>query len=430
MSALTRHRVILGDSRRMTALPDASVHLVVTSPPYWQLKDYGRADQIGYHDSYAEYVNHLNLVWDECARVLHPGCRLCVNVGDQFARAYLYGRYSVIPIRAEIVKFCLARGLDYMGAVIWQKVTTCNTTGGGAVMGSFPYPRNGILKIDYEFILVFRKIGKAPRPTPEAKEASRLSAEEWNTLFAGHWNFPGARQHAHLAPFPEELPSRLIRMFTFVGDTVLDPFLGSGTTALAALKLGRHSVGIEINPDYRIIIEKRLADAGTLHARVEFAEETPAAADFAALVETLPYVYRGEGAPARTRDARKRSFGSSVTGREQPRDEYVRAAQVLSPSLLKLADGRTLRLAGIKDTSRTRRQARAFLEDLLAGKRLYFREEPALPPRNGELPAYLYLANRTSVNARLVKSGLVAVDPEGTWSQKARFLRYAKEVAH
>ena len=252
------HRIIIGDARVMPELAEASVHLVVTSPPYWQLKDYGGEGQIGYHDAYRQYLEGLNLVWEECARVLSPGCRLCVNIGDQFARAVYYGRYKVIPIRTEIIQFCESLGLDYMGAVIWQKVTTCHTTGGAVIMGSFPYPRNGIIKIDYEFILIFKKPGQGPRVTPEIKEASRLTTEEWNTYFYGHWNFPGVRQNGHLAMFPEELPRRLIRMFSFVGETVLDPFLGSGTTSLAALKLGRNSVGYEINPDFEPLIRERL----------------------------------------------------------------------------------------------------------------------------------------------------------------------------
>lgn len=150
----TYHKIINGDSRDMGDLKDTSMHLVITSPPYWQLKDYGTEDQIGFHESYESYINNLNLVWQECYRVLHNGCRLCVNIGDQFARSVYYGRYKVIPIREEIIKFCENVGFDYMGAIIWQKKTTTNTTGGGVQMGSYPYPRNGILKIDYEFILV------------------------------------------------------------------------------------------------------------------------------------------------------------------------------------------------------------------------------------------------------------------------------------
>jgi len=243
----TSHKIIFGDSRRMSEVAEESVHLVVTSPPYWQLKDYGGAGQIGFDNSYEDYINNLNLVWNECARALHKSCRLCINIGDQFARSAHYGRYKVIPIRTEIIKFCESAGLDYMGGIIWQKVTTTNTTGGGTVMGSFPYPRNGILKLDYEFILIFKKPGKAPKVSKQIKEASRLDPEQWEQYFSGHWNFPGEKQEKHLAMFPEELPRRLIRMFTFIGDTVLDPFLGSGTTALTAKKLGRNSIGYEIN---------------------------------------------------------------------------------------------------------------------------------------------------------------------------------------
>ncbi|MBN1756426.1 site-specific DNA-methyltransferase, partial [bacterium] len=187
----TSHKIIIGDSRQMESVKDNAVNLVVTSPPYWQLKDYGDGNQIGFNDSYEEYINNLNLVWKECYRVLGNGCRLCVNIGDQFARSVYYGRYKVIPIRTEIIKFCEVIGFDYMGAIIWQKVTTCNTTGGATIMGSYPYPRNGIIKIDYEFILIFKKRGKTRSVPKDIKEASRLSKEEWNEYFYGHWNFSG-----------------------------------------------------------------------------------------------------------------------------------------------------------------------------------------------------------------------------------------------
>lgn len=125
----TIHKIIHGDSRQMNLVTDESVHLIITSPPYWQLKDYGTSDQIGYHETYESYINNLSLVWKECHRVLHPGCRLCVNIGDQFARSVYYGRYKVIPIRTEIIKFCETIGFDYMGAIIWQKVKIYDTTG-------------------------------------------------------------------------------------------------------------------------------------------------------------------------------------------------------------------------------------------------------------------------------------------------------------
>lgn len=254
----TNHKIIIGDSRNMAELQDNSVHLVITSPPYWQLKDYGSPNQIGFNDSYEDYINNLNLVWKECFRVLNDGCRLCINIGDQFARSVYYGRYKIIPIRTEIIKFCETIGFDYMGAIIWQKATTMNTTGGATIMGSFPYPRNGIIKLDYEFILIFKKLGEAPIVSREIKEKSKMSKEEWNQYFTGHWNFNGVKQDKHLAMFPEELPKRLIKMFSFVGDTVLDPFLGSGTTTLAAKNLDRNSVGYEINKKFLPIIKEKI----------------------------------------------------------------------------------------------------------------------------------------------------------------------------
>jgi site-specific DNA-methyltransferase (adenine-specific) len=300
------HKIIIGDAREMREVPDASVHLVVTSPPYWQLKDYGVAGQIGFDDTYADYIANLNRVWSECSRALHPGCRICINIGDQFARSVTYGRYKVIPIRTEIIKYCESIGLDYMGAIIWQKVTTCHTTGGAVVMGSFPYPRNGIVKLDYEFILIFKKLGRAPRPSKEAKEASRLTTAEWNEYFYGHWNFPGEKQDSHIAMFPEELPRRLIRMFTFVGETVLDPFLGSGTTAKVARELERHSIGYEINPDFLPIIRRKL---GGGNGAVEIVEQ-------AARARATRRRRAGAG-PDRVRDPRERSYGSVIA--YQPR---------------------------------------------------------------------------------------------------------------
>lgn len=191
MCHITKHIVINGDSRQMSELEDESVHLIVTSPPYWQLKDYGTENQIGFHNDYETYINHLNLVWKECFRVLHKGCRLCINIGDQFARSTYYGRYKIIPIHTEIIKFCETIGLDFMGQIIWQKVTTMNTSGGANIMGSYPNPRNGIVKLDFEYILLFKKQGNAPKPSREQKENSIMTNEEWNTYFNGHWYFPG-----------------------------------------------------------------------------------------------------------------------------------------------------------------------------------------------------------------------------------------------
>ena len=242
----------------MSLVSDESVQLIVTSPPYWQLKDYGTVNQIGFNDSYEDYINNLNLVWNECFRVLEPGCRLCINIGDQFARSVYYGRYKVISIHSEVIRFCEEIGFDYMGSIIWQKTTSMHTTGGEKVMGSYPYPRGGIAKIDFEYILLFKKIGKAKMISREVREASKLTSEEWKEYFSSHWTFAGARQDRHIAVFPEELPKRLIKMFSFVGDIVLDPFMGSGTTALAARNVGRNSIGYEINNKFRLFYEEKV----------------------------------------------------------------------------------------------------------------------------------------------------------------------------
>ena len=233
-------KIILGDNRAMPEAADGSIDLVVTSPPYWHIKDYGVPGQVGYGQSLHEYLKDLYRVWGECFRALRPGGRLCINIGDQFARAAVYGRYKIIPLHAEFIAQCEDIGFDFMGSIIWQKKTTMNTTGGAVVMGSYPYPPNGLVEIDYEYIQIFKKPGAAKKVSKEIKEASKLTKEEWKEFFYGHWHFGGARQVGHEAMFPEELPRRLIKMFTFVGDTVLDPFLGSGTTVKVALGVGRN----------------------------------------------------------------------------------------------------------------------------------------------------------------------------------------------
>ena len=321
----TLHKVIIGDSRQMKEIPDESVHLIITSPPYWQLKDYGNRKQIGFNDSYEDYINNLSLVWNECQRILREGCRLCINIGDQFARSVYYGRYKVIPIRTEVIKFCESVGFDYMGAIIWQKVTTTHTTGGATVMGSYPFPRNGILKIDYEFILIFKKYGNSPKVSGEIKEQSKLTNEEWNQYFTGHWNFSGEKQDKHLAMFPEELPRRLIKMFSFVGDTVLDPFLGSGTTSLAAKNLNRNSTGYEINEDFLPIIKDKLGvQQSTIFQDVTFEiirQEEPRI-DFKEEIKKLPYIFEDPIKFDKKVDPRKFRFGSKIDNSHSERETY------------------------------------------------------------------------------------------------------------
>lgn len=306
----TKHLLINGDSRNMSHIPNESVHLVVTSPPYWQLKDYGTDNQIGFNDTYESYINNLNLVWKECYRILMPGCRLCINIGDQFARSAYYGRYKVVPIHSEIIRFCETIGFDYMGSIVWQKPTSMHTTGGEKVMGSYPYPRSGIVKIDFEHILLFKKLGKAPTPSQKTKEASALTMEEWTEYFSSHWTFNGAKQNRHIAVFPEELPKRLIKMFSFIGDTICDPFMGSGTTALAAANLGRNSIGYELNKNFRAFYKEKVID-GCRDKQCEYSfSEDNSSLDYQAAIDTLPYCYVDVHKIDKQVDVKVRNYGS------------------------------------------------------------------------------------------------------------------------
>lgn len=305
----TSHIFVHGDSRKMSKVKDSSVQLIVTSPPYWQLKDYGVDNQIGFNNSYEEYINNLNIVWKECERVLSPGCRLCVNIGDQFARATYYGRYKVVPIHSEIIRFCETIGLDYMGTIIWRKQTNMHTTGGQKVMGSYPYPRGGIVKMDYEYILLFKKLGKAPSVSDKTREASALTHEEWQTLFNAHWNIPGARQDGHIAVFPEEIPRRLIKMFSYVGDTVLDPFMGSGTTALAAYHLDRNSIGYELNPKFRHYYEQKVIEGN--NGDFAFLEDKTDIGIKSCLA-ALPYRFVDNKALVNIVDVKQETYGSKM----------------------------------------------------------------------------------------------------------------------
>ena len=417
---ITTTSIIIGDSRNMSELKEESVHLVITSPPYWQLKDYGNGSQIGFNDSYEDYINNLNLVWKECYRVLHKGCRLCVNIGDQFARSVYYGRYKIIPIREEIIKFCETIGFDYMGAIIWQKVTTCNTTGGATVMGSFPYPRNGIIKLDYEFILIFKKLGESPKVSREIKEKSRLTTEEWNEYFYGHWNFSGEKQDKHLAMFPEELPKRLIKMFSFAGDTVLDPFLGSGTTCLAAKNLDRTSIGYEINRDFLPIIKEKVKGEHT----VIFQEKK--GVDFKKEISKLPYIFKDPVKFDKKIDPKKLRFGSKIDNSTHHRETYYSVKEIVSPEIVVLNNGLKVRLIGVKEKKEINEKALQFLNEKLNGQKVFLKFDAAKYDNEGNLLCYLYLKNKTFVNAHLIKNRLATVDSSLSFKYKNKFFALQK----
>lgn len=420
---MTEHKIIFGDSRSLNQMRDQSVQLIVTSPPYWQLKDYGTEDQIGFNDSYEDYINNLNLVWKECNRVLSDGCRLCINIGDQFARSAYYGRYKVIPIRTEIIRFCETLGMDYMGAIIWQKTTTMHTSGGGAVMGSFPYPRNGILKMDYEFILIFKKLGKAPKPTQQQKEQSAMTKEEWGAYFASHWQFNGVKQMGHIAMFPEELPKRLIKMFSFAGETVFDPFAGSGTTSLAAKNLGRNSIGYEINKEFEPIIREKL-DADQIKlgddAEVVFTEDK---IGNHASFDQLPYIFTDPHRMDKKIDVKKLQFGSRLDQSKAKREELFRVKQVIAPDKIELSNGQIVHLLGIKANSTYQEQAVRFLEEKFKNRRVFLKyDDTVKEDAEHKLMCYVYLDNKTFINNHLIRTGYVEVDTSCDYTCQKKFL--------
>lgn len=420
----TTHTCIFGDARKMSDVAGKSVHLVVTSPPYWQLKDYGSEEQIGFNDSYEDYINNLNLVWNECYRVLHDGCRMVINIGDQFARSVYYGRYKVIPIRTEIIRFCETIGFDYMGAIIWQKRTTMNTTGGATIMGSYPFPRNGIIELDYEFILIFKKPGKAPVVSKEVKEQSRLTKERWRECFSGHWHFAGERQNGHLAMFPVELPKRCIEMFTFVGETVFDPFMGSGTTAIAAYHAGRNSLGYEINADFTNNLSSRFTEIGMpAQAGYNLYMRSSRQPDFNVEneIDQLPCRFHDPVKCDCKNSVQHGEFGSKIKSTDKRREEYFKVKNILSPVLIQLNDGRRIRLLGLKPKPDVNSEATEYLKLKLDKSSIYLRFDEVTEDGEDNVLAYVYMKNRTFINAQLVKRGLVDVDEGVEFGMKGKF---------
>lgn len=412
----------------MNLVPDKSVQLVITSPPYWQLKDYGTENQIGFNDDYETYINNLNLVWKECYRVLDDGCRLCVNIGDQFARAVYYGRYKVIPIRTEIIKFCESIGFDYMGAIIWQKQTTTNTTGGASLMGSFPTPRNGILSIDYEFILIFKKLGVSKtKVSKEIKEQSKMTVKEWKEYFSGHWAFGGTKQDGHIAMFPEELPKRLIKMFAFKGETVLDPFMGSGTTLLAARNLERNAIGYEINPEFIEIAKEKLnvKQKDILDTTYEF-DKDYIAINVDKEFDNLPYRFVDFQKLDKKVDPKKLQFGSKIDKDSGQREDYYTVKEVISPELVKLNNDLIVRLIGVKEKASVNGSAKQFLQDKTKGKKVFMKFDNQKYDDENNLMCYLYLKNKTFLNAHLIKEGLAEPNCEIDFKYKDKFQSYIK----
>ena len=248
----TTHRLVNGDARDLSFSADASIHLVVTSPPYWNLKRYNEnPDQLGHIQDYEAFLFELEKVWRHVYRILVPGGRLVCVVGDVCVARRDFGRHLVFPLHADISVICRRIGFDNLNPIIWHKIANASyeVANGSKFLGK-PYEPNAIIKNDMEFILMQRKPGGYRKPTEAQRDASKIRKEEFARWFQQIWNITGASTKQHPAPYPLEIATRLVRMFSFVEDTVLDPFCGSGTTMVAALRSGRNSIGVEIDPEY------------------------------------------------------------------------------------------------------------------------------------------------------------------------------------
>jgi site-specific DNA-methyltransferase (adenine-specific) len=255
----------LGDARDLSFIPDASVHLVVTSPPYWTLKQYapGNKAQLGDVEKYENFLTELDKVWRECARVLVPGGRICFVVGDVCIPRKREGRHYVMPLHADIQVRARKLGLDCLTPILWHKIANGVTEaeGNGAGFYGKPYQPGAIVKNDTEFILLLRKGTKYRSATPVQKALSMLTKEEMQGWLRSGWeDVPGAStKSGHPAPFPVEIAERLIRLFSFAGDTVLDPFLGTASTTAAAINSGRKSIGVEVERSYLAISKEKIS---------------------------------------------------------------------------------------------------------------------------------------------------------------------------
>ena len=252
---LTTHKLWRGDARDLSAIPDESVHLVVTSPPYWTLKEYiGSDGQLGAIEDYASFLNELDKVWRECERVLVPGGRICCVVGDVCLPRRLLGRHFVMPLHADIQVRARTLGLDVLTPILWHKIANGITEaeGNGAGFYGKPYQPGAVVKNDIEYILFMRKGGEYRKIGPLKKVLSMLTKQEMQSWWRSIWtDIRGASTRTgHPAPYPSSLAERLIKMFSFAGDTVLDPFAGTGSTAIGAIASGRNSLSVDIEPSY------------------------------------------------------------------------------------------------------------------------------------------------------------------------------------
>jgi DNA modification methylase len=261
----TQHALHQGDAREMRLEPE-SVELVLTSPPYWTLKDYRDTEgQLGHVDDYGAFLDELDKVWERCFEALVPGGRLICVVGDVcLSRRKNKGRHTVVPLHASIQERCRLIGFDNLAPIIWHKIANAvfEVQGNGSSFLGKPYEPNAVIKNDIEFILMQRKPGGYRSPSVATRVLSVISDENHKAWFQQIWTgLTGASTKKHPAPYPLELAVRLVRMFSFVGDTVLDPFMGTGTTTMATILHGRNSIGWEIDKHYLTFASTRIRES-------------------------------------------------------------------------------------------------------------------------------------------------------------------------
>lgn len=414
-------KIIIGDSRSMKELPDLFIDLIITSPPYWHIKDYESKKQIGFGQNLHDYLKDLYRVWKECYRIIKPGRRLCINIGDQFARSIIYGRYKIIPLHSECISQCENIGFDFMGSIIWQKKTTMNTTGGATIMGSFPYPPNGMIEIDYEHILIFKKPGESIKQELDIKKKSEITKEEWKEYFSGHWYFGGAKQIEHQSMFPEELPKRLVKMFSFYGETVLDPFLGSGTTAKAALELDRNAIGYEINENFLPIIKNKLGfNEKNNSAMIHSLEVQHQNTDNFKFTEEIDYKPSIQDAHYKI-DPALMKFNK--------KENIYKVLSIENNDTLIMDNGLKVRLLGISHNPEKSDELNKYLNEFVLKKDVIIRYDRKHHIESSDkVHAYVYLKNKIFINMYIIKSGLSNVDTKTEYDMKSKFIIQSKNL--
>lgn len=304
----TLHRLVQGDARDLSFIAEEAVHLVLTSPPYWTLKRYNDTDgQMGHIAEYEHFLAELNRVWSEAFRVLVPGGRLVCVVGDVcLSRRENNGRHTVVPLHADICVQCRKLGFDNLNPIIWHKISNASyeVSNGSKFLGK-PYEPNAIIKNDIEYILMQRKPGGYRKPTEEQRRLSMIPKDKFDKWFQQFWTITGASTKEHPAPFPLELASRLVQMFSFTGDTVLDPFCGTATTMVAALKHGRNSIGVELDTEYCKLAASRLMNENTSlfgNTKIEIELKPHSSLEALPVLKDAPSPYRTKRRkrPART----------------------------------------------------------------------------------------------------------------------------------